>query len=339
MWALVAVLAPFLASEEKENQLFPSPIPYSATSIDYDNANAVSPFETQQIESVYYRHWLGTDQLGRDVLAQLLHGSKTALIIGIGVVLLAGFIGILLGGIAGYFGDDGFSIKRKQLITLTTLLPIYFVSITVLIPWEIKTSSGVYKFALLLFFSAVYTAVVLLAGRKSGKKSPLPIDLIVNKVIELIDSVPLLFILVCLSAIIKPSFFTTIVIIASVAWTSIAKYTRAEILKVKNENYIQSAKALALTNSHIIRKHILPNALGPVLVSLSFGLTAAILLEASLSFLGLGISSESASWGKLIASARNNYEAWWLAVFPGLAIFITLLASNKLSELFSKKVG
>ena len=147
----------------------------------------------------------------------------------------------------------------------------------------------------------------------------------------------MLFLLVCLSAFIEPSFFTTILIISSVAWTSIAKFTRGEVIKVKNEDYIQSAKALALDNFQIVRKHILPNALGPVFVSLSFGMAAAILLEASLSFLGMGIAGEEASWGKLISSARNNCEAWWLAIFPGLAIFITVVASNKLSELFQQK--
>ena len=108
----------------------------------------------------------------------------------------------------------------------------------------------------------------------------------------------MLFLLVCLSAFIEPSFFTTILIISSVAWTSIAKFTRGEVIKVKNEDYIQSAKALALDNFQIVRKHILPNALGPVFVSLSFGMAAAILLEASLSFLGMGIAGEEASWGK-----------------------------------------
>ena len=82
----------------------------------------------------------------------------------------------------------------------------------------------------------------------------------------------------------------------------------------------------------------MPNALGPVLVSLSFGMAAAILLEDSLSFLGIGISADEASWGKLIAAARNNYQAQWLAIFPGLAIFITVVASNKLSELFQRKI-
>ena len=340
LWTTIALLAPFLANEVDQNKFAQPLVPYSQSNIDYENANSVSPFEVQQIESTYYRHWLGTDELGRDVLAQLIHESRTAFIIGLGVVLIAGIIGVFLGGIAGYFGDNYLTIKKRQLLAAILLFPIYLLSIMTIIPWGITAVNSFLKLILLGSFSILYFLVLFLIGKiakQSTAKIHLPIDTIICRVIELVDAIPLLFLLVCLTAVIEPSFFTTILIIASVAWTSIAKYTRGEIIKVRNENYIQSAKALALTNFQILRKHILPNAMGPVLVSLSFGMAAAILLEASLSFLGMGIASEQASWGKLIASARNNYQAWWLAVFPGLAIFITVVASNKLSELFQKR--
>ena len=179
--------------------------------------------------------------------------------------------------------------------------------------WSISTVGTLHKLLLLGLFSALYLIILFAFGRFSKlptTKLALAVDLTISRAIELIDAIPLLFLLVCLSAFIEPSFFTTILIISSVAWTSIAKFTRGEVIKVKNEDYIQSAKALALDNFQIVRKHILPNALGPVFVSLSFGMAAAILLEASLSFLGMGIAGEEASWGKLISSARNNYEAW-----------------------------
>ncbi len=340
LWATIALMAPILANELQQDQIIQPLVPYSQSSIDYENSNSVSPFDSQQIKSIYYRHWLGTDELGRDVLAQLIHGSRTAFIIGLGVVLIAGIIGIILGGIAGYFGDKYLILKKRQLLAAILLFPIYVVSITTVIPWNIGSVSSFQKLILLFSFSTIYLLLLYFIGRSAKQlkaKNHLPLDMIISRIIELIDAIPLLFLLVCLSAVIKPSFFTTILIIASVAWTSIAKYTRGQIIKVRNENYIQSARALALTNFQILRKHVLPNALGPVLVSLSFGMAAAILLEASLSFLGMGIASEEASWGKLIASARNNYQAWWLAIFPGLAIFITVIASNKLSELFQKK--
>ena len=340
LWAAIALFATILANDAKQGQLIQPIVPYSQSSIDYDNSNSVSPFAPQQIKSVYYRHWLGTDKLGRDVLSQLIHGSRTAFFIGVGVVLIAGLIGIFLGGIAGYFGDNSVVLKKRQFIAAILLLPIYLVSITTVIPWNISSVGSFHKFVLLLSLSITYLLILFLIGKtvqQSKVKTHLPLDMIISRTIELIDAIPLLFLLVCLSAITKPSFWGTIIIIASVAWTSIAKYTRGEILKVKNENYIQSARALAFTDLQILRKHILPNALGPVLVSLSFGMAAAILLEASLSFLGMGIAPEEASWGKLIASARNDYQAWWLAIFPGLAIFITVVASNKLSELFQSK--
>ncbi|MFT6167865.1 MAG: peptide/nickel transport system permease protein [Vicingaceae bacterium] len=341
VWACIALLAPILANQVEPNEIIQPLVPYSQSSIDYENSNSVSPFSSQQIESNYYRHWLGTDDLGRDVLSQLIHGSRTAFIIGFGVILLAGIIGILLGGIAGYFGDHSLMVSKRKLLTAIALFPFYILSITTIIPWDINAVSAIQKLILFGLFSMAYLFVLFLTGKiKSQPKAKiqLPIDLVISRIIELIDAIPLLFLLVCLTAIIEPSFFTTILIIASVAWTSIARYTRGEIIKVRNENYIQSAKALALNNFQILKKHILPNALGPVLVSLSFGMAAAILLEASLSFLGMGISAEEASWGKLIAAARNNYQAWWLAIFPGLAIFITVVASNKLSEIFQRKI-
>ncbi len=337
VWSLIAIFAPLLANESKAYQWLSPIIPYSATSIDYNNTNSVSPFDDQEVESIYFRHWLGTDQLGRDVAAQLIYGSRTAFIIGLGVVLLAGIIGIVLGGLAGYFGDNSLTVKKRPLVTSLILLPIYLLSITVLIPWEISSVSAPQKWSFAFLFTFLLIGIVMVTSVRSRQQKsniPIPFDLIVSRIIELIDAIPLLFILVCLSAVIQPSFASTILIISAVAWISIAKYTRGEIIKVNNEKYIQSAKALALSNYQIIRKHILPNALAPVLVSLSFGMAAAILVEASLSFLGMGISSEEASWGKLVAAARNNYQAWWLAIFPGLAIFFTLLASNKLNELF-----
>jgi peptide/nickel transport system permease protein len=340
IWACIAALAPIIASQGETSQLIKPLIPYSPSAIDYDNSNSISPFDSQQIESNYYRHWLGTDELGRDILSQLLHGSRTAFIIGFGVVFIAGLIGILLGGLAGYFGDRTLFVSKRKLAAGLILFPIYSLSVVTIIPWGISTVSLLQKFVFFAAFSTVFLVVLFLIGkysRQTTSKRSIPLDLIVSRIIEFIDAIPLLFLLVCLTAVIEPSFFTTILIISSVAWTSIAKYTRGEVIKVKNENYIQSAKALALNNFQILRKHILPNALSPVLVSLSFGMAAAILLEASLSFLGMGISADEASWGKLIASARNNYQAWWLAVFPGLAIFITVVASNKLSELFQQK--
>lgn len=340
LWAIVSVFAPLIASEYSSDNNINSIIPYSPNTIDYENANAVSPFESQHVNSLYFRHWLGTDNLGRDVLTNLIHGSRTAFTIGFGVVLLAALIGILLGGISGYFGDKTIKIKQSNLYLLGILIPIYLLISSTLTPWNITEIAFIEKLTVFggitLIFISIYILFSKLFFKNLTYKRYFPIDLIIGRLIEIVDAIPLLFLLVCLSVLIESSYFSTVFIIALVAWPSIAKYTRAEVIKIKNETYIESSKALGLSDLKIIRKHILPNSLGPVLVSLSFGVAAAILIEASLSFLGMGISSEQASWGKLIAEARNQYDAWWLAIFPGMAIFLTVLASRKLSKLLEE---
>ena len=138
---MIACSANFIASEPNPNNFLQPLIPYSSFSIDYGNANAVSPFDSQQIESNYFRHWLGTNELGQDVLAQLIHGSKTALTIGVGVILIAAIIGILLGGIAGYFGDSKLITTKGKLLSFLTVLPVFLLFVFFIIPWGVSSVS------------------------------------------------------------------------------------------------------------------------------------------------------------------------------------------------------
>lgn len=339
LWALVALLAPFIANEEKTRTAL---IPYTANTLDYDNANSVGPFEYQQIESLYFKHWLGTDHLGRDVLAQLIYGSRSAFIIGFGAMLLAGLIGIFLGALAAYFGDSGIQIRRSSAFLFSIYFFLSFGYCSVIVPWEISSISFVSKLKMTLVFLSLLGIMLLLVHVLVKRKVAthvtiaVPLDLIIGRLIEVLESIPLLFLLVALSALFSPSTISVILIIAFVAWPSIAKFTRAEVLKVKKLDFIENNRALGFSNVQIIVKHILPNALGPVLISLSFGLAAAILMESTLSFLGIGIGSNEVSWGEILASARKDYTAWWLAVFPGLLIFLTVLACNKLNDAFTK---
>jgi peptide/nickel transport system permease protein len=122
------------------------------------------------------------------------------------------------------------------------------------------------------------------------------------------------------------------VIIGLIGWTSIARFIRAELLRIRNLSYIEAARAMGFSEFQILLKHAIPNALGPVLITLAFGIASAILLESTLSFLNIGVSDEDVSWGKLLSYARQREEAWWLAVFPGLAIFITVTIFNLIGE-------
>ena len=158
-------------------------------------------------------------------------------------------------------------------------------------------------------------------------------DLWIMRLVEVLDAIPgLLLLLAFLAVVQKSSVYYVMVVIGLLRWTGIARYMRAELLKVRNLAYIEAARAMGFSTRRILFRHALPNAIGPVLISVSFGIAAAILLESSLSFLGLGVAAEGTSWGKILSDARENPAAWWLAVFPGGAIFLTVTAFNLIGE-------
>jgi peptide/nickel transport system permease protein len=149
-------------------------------------------------------------------------------------------------------------------------------------------------------------------------------------VIEIKLSIPMLLIIIILTAIAKPSIFLLIGIIAFGQWTLFARLIRAEILKIKNLEYISVTKIQGLPSLKILLRHVLPNAMPPIWVSISFAVASAILVESALSF--LGISSSHVSWGSLLKSGRNDLNAWWLVLFPGSMIFFTIFALNQFNE-------
>src|SRR5690554_5618971 len=319
-------------------------IPYGEHNIDLRNANAVGPFEQQNIKSSYYRHWLGTDELGRDVLSQLIYGCKTAIFTALLSMLFAAIIGLSIGGVSAYFGDNKLRASILRICCTSLLLLSLLSTIAVVMPWGIKTVGTIkmwlIELVILVSFIAISFVLHLLISyiEKSFKlkKYPLAIDLFIRRLIEIFESLPLFFIIIAISALFKPSFLGLVFIISFSSWPRIAKYFRAEVFVVKDLAYIESGHALGFSNFRILVKHILPNAISSVLVVLSFGVASAILIEATLSFLGFGLSADQASWGKLLAGARIDYKAWWLAIFPGLAIFFTVMIFNQLGDKFGR---
>jgi len=230
------------------------PIPYRPT-----NINLLEPLEPPSA-----KHWFGTDKLGRDIMAGMIHGSRISLSIGFVAVGIAVIIGVVLGAIAGYFGA-----------------------------W---------------------------------------VDLVISRVFEIMLSIPTFFLLITVAALLPPSIFLTMAIIGMTSWVGMARFTRNEFLRIRNLDYVTSAIALGVTDRKVMYKHILPNALAPVIVSVVLGIAGAILVESSLSFLGLGVPAELVTWGSILHEASTTTFAWWLAVFPGFAIFITVLAYYLVGE-------
>jgi peptide/nickel transport system permease protein len=234
--------------------VFP-PIPYRPSGIDLTDPLA-PPSST---------HWLGTDKLGRDILAGMIHGARISLTIGIVAVGIATIIGVILGAVAGFFGG----------IT----------------------------------------------------------DLAVNRVFEIMLAIPTFFLIITVSAFVaEPSIFYIMAVIGLTGWVGIARFTRNEFIKVRTIEYVTAAEALGAHPLRIMFIHMLPNAMSPIIVAVVFGIAGAILVESGLSFLGIGVPADVVTWGSILNEARGHTFAWWLAVFPGCAIFMTVLAYNLLGE-------
>lgn len=159
------------------------------------------------------------------------------------------------------------------------------------------------------------------------------VDLLLYRIVEIVMAVPLLFLLIVAAAVLPRNTYVMMAIIGCFTWTGAARFTRAEFMKLRNQDFVQSARATGVPLRSLLFKHMLPNGVTPVLVDASFAIAVAILIEANLSFLGLGPAGQ-ASWGKLLNSATGEAGTflWWLAVFPGLAIFLTVLSYNLIGE-------
>ncbi len=210
-------------------------------------------------------HWLGNDDIGRDILSRLIFGTRVALIVGLGATLIAVVIGVSVGATAGYFG---------------------------------------------------------------GK-----IDFWLSRLIDTLMAFPLLALLLTLSTVFGPSLRNVVIVIGCTVWASYARVVRAEVLSLREMDYVLAARSVGASNRSIIAKHIVPNAIGPVVIIASLSIGGIIILESALSFLGLGVQRPTASWGTMLSDGREfirNYPH--IAIAPGLAIAFTVLAFNLVGD-------
>ena len=216
-------------------------------------------------------HWLGTDALGRDLTARILHGGRISLGIGVLTSLLSLAIGVPLGALAGFRGG-----------------------------WT---------------------------------------DSAVSRLIETVACVPSLLLAIALLAMSPPllrgipDVVRVALVLAFAGWIPVARYMRGEFLRLKSAVMVEAARASGASDLRIMVRHLLPAALAPVLVTASFAAASAILVEAALSFLGLGVRPPQPTWGGLLSDAREQIDqGWWLAVVPGLALYVAVLGFNLIGE-------
>ncbi|MGR3742662.1 MAG: ABC transporter permease [Pseudooceanicola nanhaiensis] len=208
--------------------------------------------------------WLGSDTLGRDIAAGVVHGARVSLMIGIASTLAALVIGVTLGAVAGFAG--GFT------------------------------------------------------------------DLAVVRITEIFQTIPNFVLAILLVAILTPSLSTIILAIALVSWPPLARLTRAQVKSVSQREFVQAARCQGQSAASVLLRHVLPNAISPIIVTGSLTVAAAILIEAALSFMGLGDPNHM-SWGYMIGAGRTVIrQAWWMSLFPGLAILVTVVAINLVGE-------
>ncbi len=323
-----------------------APITYSAYTIDYSNTQFKGPFDAQRVKSKRHWHWLGTDEIGRDVAAGMISGTRTAMLVGVIAMSIATIIGVFFGAIAGYFGDDRLRASRIQMVC--NFFGLIFGVFYGFMARSFAFSDGGYFLVEMLKGMLILSGILVLANllawlleRWSGwnTKRALPVDLLVMRFIEVLNSIPgLLLILAILALIKRPNIFNIMVIIGFIGWTGIARFLRAELLRVRELEYIQAAQAMGFSERRIIWRHALPNAIGPVLVTVAFGIASSILIEASLNFLGLGLSVDQITWGSLLNEARKDFSAWWVALVPGFAIFITVTIFNLIGDALSSAI-
>lgn len=238
-----------------------APIPYSPKDYlrDFGDTGLQAP-----AVSAERTHLLGTTENGADLFSRMIHASRLALGIGLVATGIAISIGVIVGGLMGYF-------------------------------------SGI-------------------------------ADMIGMRLVEIFEAVPTLFLLLTFVAFFDRSLYIMMMIIGLTSWPGYARYVRAEFLRLRNQDFVQAAVASGLPLTSILFRHILPNAVAPVLVAASFGVASAILAEATLSFLGLGLVDDP-SWGQMLNQAvQSSTFNWWMALFPGGAIFLTVFSYNLIGE-------
>lgn len=190
------------------------------------------------------------------------------------------------------------------------------------------------RISLLVGFVAIGIALAIgiLVGALAGFYGGW-LDLFLMRTVDIMLSIPTFFLILTVIAILEPSIWNIMIIIGLTGWMGVARLVRGQFLVLRELDHVTAARALGAGDFRLIFRHILPIALSPVYVSGVLGIAGAILTESALSFLGLGVQPPQASWGSILTAGKDNIEiAWWLSVFPGLAIFITVLGYNLLGE-------
>jgi peptide/nickel transport system permease protein len=274
----------------------------------------------------------GTDELGRDVFSRMMQGAWVSLTVGFVAVGIAVFIGIFLGGISGYYGQN--AVRADQMLSVIALL----LGVGLLV-------AGV-KGAGVAFLVAGGSYLVFSRRwkKKEGKRGArewtrvlwagaISVDTLIMRFVDIMLCFPSFFLILTVVALLPASIYNIMIVIGLTSWMGTTRFVRAEFLSLRDQDFVTAARALGVGNWRIIFRHMIPNAIAPVLVSATIGIATAILTEAGLSFLGLGVPPPHATWGNILSDGKNFiFDAPWLTFIPGIAILIVVLSFNLFGE-------
>lgn len=273
---------------------------------------------------------LGTDNLGRDVFARMLQGAWVSLSVGFVAVGISLVLGVFLGGIAGYYGQ--------------ARIPVYqVVASLALLGALVLFSSGLLITGWAVVLGGIGCLLSGLLGRGAERREgglrgrlhlpTLSIDTLIMRLVDIMLCFPSFFLILTVVALLPASLYNIMAVIGLTSWTGAARFVRAEFLSLREQDFVTAARALGVSNFRIVFRHMMPNAMGPVLVSSTIGIASAILTEAGLSFLGFGVPPPHATWGNILSDGKDFlFDAPWLTFAPGIAILLVVLSFNLFGE-------
>ena len=273
---------------------------------------------------------LGTDDLGRDVFARMLQGAWVSLTVGFVAVGLAVGIGILLGGVAGYYG-------RRTILSGHIL---FWLLIAAAAAMGLQRHAGMAAALLAAAFGGMLVMKRINRGKRAVpvmlkwlRLPVLQVDTLIMRAVDIMLCFPSFFLILTVVALLPSSIYNIMVIIGLTSWMGTTRFVRAEFLSLREQDFVAAARALGISDARIIFRHIMPNAVAPVLVSATLGIASAMLTEAGLSFLGFGVPPPHATWGNILSDGKAFiFDAPWLTFAPGLVILIVVLAFNLFGE-------
>jgi peptide/nickel transport system permease protein len=274
----------------------------------------------------------GTDDLGRDVFARMLQGAWVSLTVGFVAVGISVAVGIFMGGLAGFYGQR--HIRLEQLLVTAVLL-----TGAGLLATGFRSRGALLLVAghAWLFWSispwGLQRWKALPPGLGLLRKNTLMVDTVIMRFVDIMLCFPSFFLILTVVALLPASIYNIMIVIGLTSWEGTTRFVRAEFLSLREQDFVAAARALGVGNLRIIFRHMVPNAVAPVLVSATIGIASAILTEAGLSFLGFGVPPPHATWGNILSDGKRFiFDAPWLTFIPGAAILIVVLAFNLFGE-------